>query len=203
MPSSTVSRSSTFARPRLVTLFATAWLTMVVAGACGDSAPATARNVGVEMHTSHATAAGVVTLSAEVNRNIAALRATTARFHRFEAAAAAGWSAQITPCFENPGVGGMGFHYGNPALIDGRVDELEPELLLYEPQKDGTLRFVAVEYIVPLDAWTSAQPPRLFGQQFHRNEAFGIWALHVWHMRHNPSGMFADWNPKVTCDNAR
>jgi hypothetical protein len=29
-----------------------------------------------------------------------------------------------------------------------------------------------------------------------------VWALHVWVGRQNPSGIFSDWNPKVTCDNA-
>lgn len=82
------------------------------------------------------------------------------------------------------------------------MNALEPELLLYEPQKNARLRLVAVEYIVPFGAWTAHDPPELFGQSFHRNEAFGIWALHVWHFRHNSRGMFADWNPAVTCDNA-
>lgn len=142
----------------------------------------------------------MVALSPTVERDIAQLRATTAPFHRFEAAAEAGWGTQITGCFSDPALGGMGFHYGNVALIDGQVDELEPELLLYEPQKNGRLRLVAVEYIVPFTAWTGAEPPRLFDQSFHRNEAFGLWVLHVWHFRHNPSGIFADWNPTVSCD---
>jgi hypothetical protein len=27
----------------------------------------------------------------------------------------------------------------------------------------------------------------------------GIWYLHVWIWEPNPSGLFADWNPSVTC----
>jgi hypothetical protein len=150
-------------------------------------------------HGSHA-ASHSVTVSGQVNREIARLRELTAPFHDFETAAKAGWGAQITGCFSDPKLGGMGYHYGNTALIDGNVDALEPELLLYEPRKNGKLRLVAVEYIVPFGAWTGAQPPRLFDQSFHRNEAFGLWVLHVWHFRHNPSGMFADWNPKVSCE---
>jgi hypothetical protein len=30
-------------------------------------------------------------------------------------------------------LGGMGFHHGNTGLIDGTVELLRPELLLYEP----------------------------------------------------------------------
>jgi hypothetical protein len=31
------------------------------------------------------------------------------------------------------------------------------------------------------------------------NEAFGLWTLHVWLFKHNPNGLFADWNPLVRC----
>jgi hypothetical protein len=37
------------------------------------------------------------------------------------------------------------------------------------------------------------------GEPPPRIEGAGIWALHVWLWKHNPSGMFADWNPNVTC----
>jgi hypothetical protein len=100
------------------------------------------------------------------------------------------------------GMGGMGFHYGNPSLIDGSVRADSPELLLYEPDEHGRLRLVAVEYIVPLSAWTSPQPPRLFDRDFRVNEAFQVWALHAWVWKENPSGMFADWNPNVSCPTA-
>lgn len=152
-------------------------------------------------HASHATASHSAAGGAE--REIAQLRALTARFHDFDAAVKAGWGAKITECFSDAQLGGMGYHYGNTALIDGVVDAQKPELLLYEPQKNGKLRFVAVEYIVPFTAWTAAEPPKLYGQSFHRNEAFGLWVLHVWHFRHNPSGIFMDWNPTVSCAHAQ
>jgi hypothetical protein len=97
--------------------------------------------------------------------------------------------------------GAMGFHYGNTAFIDGNARLLEPEILMYEPQPDGTLRFVGLEFVVPLSA--SATPPTLLGHTFHRNDAFQLWVLHVWLYRENPSGMFADWNPSVSCAAAR
>ena len=175
------------------------WLAVVAATACQDPAPV--RAVGADLH-SHAAAVRAEPVSGDVQRQIAKLRALTAPFHRFEAATAAGWTEPIPGCFANPELGGMGFHYGNPAYMDGTVNELEPELLVYEPQKNGKLRLVAVEYIVDLDEWTSSEPPRLFGVSFAKNDAFGIWALHVWHERHNPRGTFADWNPKVTCAHA-
>ena len=141
--------------------------------------------------------------AAALNKDLAALRRVTATFHNFKTAAAAGWSAQITPCMTDPaGAGGMGFHYGNPALIDGTARVEEPELLLYEPDRSGRLRLVAVEYIIPYTAHSrSAAPPELFGgQKFKQNDTFQLWGLHAWVWKNNPSGMFADWNPRVTCE---
>ena len=100
----------------------------------------------------------------------------------------------------DPTLGGMGFHYGNPELIDGAVRADEPEVLLYQPRRRGVMELVGVEYIVPLDQWHGATPPRLFGREFKVNATFGVWALHVWAWKGNPSGLFADWNPKVDCE---
>jgi hypothetical protein len=165
--------------------------------ACADVAPPPAPRAAME---SVSLSRSESALGQDVRQDLAALRQVTARYHRPEAAAADGWSAQITPCMTDPaGMGGMGFHYGNPSLIDGSVRADSPELLLYEPDEHGRLRLVAVEYIVPLSAWTSPQPPRLFDRDFRVNEAFQVWALHAWVWKENPSGMFADWNPTVSC----
>jgi hypothetical protein len=143
--------------------------------------------------------------SAGTASQIAQLRRLVAPFHDFDAAVAAGWSAQITPCLEEPGLGAMGFHYGNPAFIGdgGTVELLQPELLLYEPQKNGKLRFVGVEYIVPfVDHPTTAAPPTLLGQEFAQVPEFGVWGIHIWVGRENRSGIFSPWNPKVSCEHA-
>ena len=84
-------------------------------------------------------------------------------------------------------------------MIDGVVIDARPEVLLYEPGRNGRMRFVGVEFIIPFTAWTATEPPTLYGQTFARNETFKVWALHVWIERKNPKGMFADWNPKVDC----
>jgi hypothetical protein len=177
----------------LVTLFS----------ACGD------RSAPVESNAAMADNSPEV--SASVASRIAELRQLVAPFHQFETAVAAGWSAQITPCLvdadlpSQPGAGAMGFHYGKVAFIqDGGVVNLtQPELLLYEPEKNGKLRFVGVEYIVPFtDHPSTAAPPTLLGQEFSRVPEFQVWGLHIWVGRHNPSGIFAPWNPKVSCANA-
>jgi len=142
---------------------------------------------------------------------IAKLRRLVAPFHDFQSASDAGWSTLITPCLvsgdlpSTPGTGAMGFHWGNLAYIQdgGVVNLLQPELLLYEPEKNGKLRFVGVEYIVPFaDHPASAAPPTLLGQQFAQVPEFGVWGLHIYVGMHNPSGTFAPWNPKVSCANA-
>ena len=131
------------------------------------------------------------------------LRAVTARYQRIEAADSAGYSAQLTGCMIDPKLGGMGFHFGKPSTIDNTADPLEPEVLLYEPQENGRMRLVAVEYIIPFSVRPRTGPaPRLFGQDFIPNDAegFKLWGLHAWVWRNNPAGMFADWNPLVNCD---
>ena len=139
-----------------------------------------------------------------VERDLAALRRVTAPFHDFSTAHDAGWSTQITPCMTDPGgAGGMGFHYGNTDFIDGTAQVERPQLLLYEPESNGRLRLVAVEYIIPYTFHArSAEPPVLFGQKFAQVDAFQLWGLHAWVWKENKSGIFAAWNPAVNCDNA-
>lgn len=142
---------------------------------------------------------------ADVGDQVARLRAATARFHDIDAARDAQYTVALTGCYvdEIEGRGGMGYHWGKGSIIDATVNELEPEALLYEPQKNGRPKLVGVEYIVPFTAVSSESPaPRAFGVEFKRNFVFNVWALHVWVWKHNPSGLFADWNPDVTCANA-
>ena len=139
----------------------------------------------------------------QVQQDLATLRSVTAPFHQFEVARAAGWSAKITSCLVDPGgAGGMGFHYGNTNFIDGTARVDQPQLLLYEPDANGRLQLVAVEYIIPYSFHSrDAAPPVLFGQPFLQFDAFQVWGLHAWVWKDNPSGLFAPWNPRVNCTN--
>lgn len=137
----------------------------------------------------------------DMNAELSALRSATASFHLLESANAAGWDEDITDCLSSP-QGGMGHHYVNwgELLDDGMLDPLRPEVLVYAPDATGAKRLVAVEYLIlGTDLPSTATPPELYGQQFHFNSAFGVWALHAWVWKHNPDGIFADWNPKVSC----
>src|SRR5574338_736599 len=147
---------------------------------------------------------------------LAALRNATARFHDIDAAAAAGYSVEVADlagitCIADPGgAGTMGIHFLNPALLDASVSATAPELLIYEPRPDGSLKLIAVEYLVLKGAWEDANgagaaPPQLFGEDFHLTPAgnrYGLpdfYELHAWVWKPNPSGMFFEWNPQVSC----
>jgi hypothetical protein len=180
----------------------TSWV--AVAGAVGALAFAACQSEGNVAPTSSHGAHEATTISAAqadgIEEVLQVVRRVTQPFADFNTAVGAGYNAQLTGCFANPPVGGMGFHYGNPALIDGVVQALKPEILLYEPLQNGTLQFVGVEYVVPYTAWTKLNPPALAGVPFHRNDAFGLWILHAWVAKKNPRGTLFDWNPTVSCE---
>ena len=138
-------------------------------------------------------------------RALATLRTATERFRTFDAAGGAGYDFLfLDACMVDPsgaGRGAMGYHYVNTGLLDAEVDVATPEALLYEPDAAGINQLVAVEYVIPKAAWTHADPPRLFGRDFTLN-GFDLWALHVWVWKDNPSGRYADWNPRVSCQHA-
>src|SRR5690606_8346704 len=113
---------------------------------------------------------------------------------------AAGWASTLDTlgCFQNTTTGGMGVHYLNSSLMDDEVDVTQPEALVYELDVDGNIAgLVAHEYIVPIEAWSSKQPPQLFGTNFHRHPVLPLWVLHTWLWKPNPAGVFADWSPAV------
>jgi hypothetical protein len=61
------------------------------------------------------------------------------------------------------------------------------------------------------DAWDAHNdsPPTLFGEEFHlvpapnRYDIPAFYELHAWIWKHNPSGLFEDWNPSVRCPGAK
>jgi hypothetical protein len=152
---------------------------------------------------------------ASAQSDLASVRAATAQFADVAAAQAAGYGLLVDAagiaCIDSP-AGGMGIHYVNVDLVlDPALEPTRPEVLVYEPDKHGRLRLVAVEYVVFEADWRSDDPPTLFGEHFHRMPGAGerepqnryglpaFFELHVWLWKHNPSGMFEDWNPKVSC----
>jgi hypothetical protein len=134
------------------------------------------------------------------------VKQTTTSYMDVNAALAAGYV--LVPgsdyCFDNPGVGGMGYHYINTTIMDAATDPLKPEAMVYQRDANGNLTLGAVEWIVPTAAWDAEAPspdivPEVMGHKMHRDDTLGVYMLHAWIFKDNPSGVFADWNPTVSC----
>ena len=144
---------------------------------------------------------------------LAQVRRVTARFHDLDAALEAGYELGwvngsgtriITGCVAHPTAGAMGYHYFHPLLMaDLAVDVLQPEALVYAPGPQGQLRLAAVEWVARgpnSNPPGVSQPPSVLGMPMHiLVPAVGFYIKHAWVWKPNPSGMFADWNPEVTC----
>jgi hypothetical protein len=141
------------------------------------------------------------------NNLVKTVRQAADPYKNVEAAEAAGYG-MFLGCVSGPQVGVMGVHYPNGSLVgDGILDPTQPEVLVYEV-KNGKYDLVAVEFLVLADDWhaNNAAPPVLMGQVFHYNGSpnrYGMpafYQLHVWAWKQNPNGVFADWNPNVSCE---
>jgi hypothetical protein len=124
-----------------------------------------------------------------VHEQLARVRQATVNFHHVAAAERAGYVSTVE-CVSSP-AGAMGVHYVNFALVDDVIEAEHPEILVYIPTHKR-LRPVAVEYLS-----TDDHRPFLFGQPFKGQP--GEYALHAWVWQANPAGVFADFNPKLSC----
>jgi hypothetical protein len=159
-------------------------------------------------HVAHGTAAGSQAKKATASEFVKIVRESTERFRDPAIALGEGYVPQFG-CVSGSHEGAMGVHYVNfPFVADGVFDVTRPELLVYEPLPNGRLRLVAADYLVLAETWDAANngTPLLMGQLFHYFESpnrFGLpafYTLHVWAWKANPQGMFANWNPNVSCD---
>ena len=137
--------------------------------------------------------------SARIEADLGRIRTATQAFRSVDAATAAGYAA-VTGCIDNGPEGAMGYHHQNEALLDDRIEVERPEMLVFERLPDGAYRLNGVEYIVPFSAHPmDREPPTVMGQALKRAPSLGIWYRHVWVWLENPSGLFADWHPGVSC----
>ncbi|CAN5566424.1 hypothetical protein BH10CHL1_BH10CHL1_07480 [soil metagenome] len=145
--------------------------------------------------------------SASTPKLVATVRQATERYKDVKEAEKAGY-ALLHGCVASPQEGAMGIHFANGDLVgDGELDAAHPEALLYEA-KNGKMQLLGVEYLVIADAWNAKHktPPVLMGQLFNYSSSpnrYGIpafYELHVWAWQSNSNGMFADWNPSVSCE---
>jgi hypothetical protein len=139
----------------------------------------------------------------DVAASLAQVQQAVAMNQGLDTAIDSGWVLVdgLNDCFDNPGVGAMGIHYINVDLLDLELDPLAPEAMVYQHDEHGNLSFGAVEWIVPAEPWDEQHDrlPDVLGQQLHLNEALGVYVLHAWIFLENPTGVFEDWNPDVTC----
>jgi len=162
-----------------------------------------------------AVVAGIVALASRGD-GLDVIRNSTATFKDVGAATSAGYERFVDvdgiACIDMPRQGAMGVHYVNSALVgDGEIDVEHPEAMVYEPGDGAKPTLVGVEYVVLRAAWDAqhADPPELFETQFDVTASpnrFGLpdfYSLHVWAWRDNPAGLFAMWNPQVTCQSDR
>ncbi|MBB6122098.1 hypothetical protein [Nocardiopsis algeriensis] len=142
-----------------------------------------------------------------VQRQLAAAKEAGEKYRDVSRAIADGYVPD-DECVQSP-EGAMGFHYANRDLIDRELDVREPEVLVYQPDGYGGHKLVALEYYFvdeDQDPSTDGDRPSLFGQPFDGpDEAQGPglpvnYTLHVWLWQHNPSGMFAPFNPAGSCE---
>jgi hypothetical protein len=167
---------------------------------------------------------------------MAQLRSATERFKDVNVALAEGYvpdptGACVTAEMEGQPAeaGAMGIHYFRPDLlgitqveprVDGtgtHTDFMEPGVIIYEPQADGSMELVAIESLVFQEAWHAAGntgAPSFQGNEYvsmindpatEPDEAHGFqphYELHLWLYRENPNGTFVAFNPAVTCEHA-
>ncbi len=161
-----------------------------------------------------------------------ALRERVSKYQDIEVALAEGYITPDNHCVSAAGeglpaeLGAMGIHYIHPALlqitateprVDGvgiHTDWMQPAILIYEPQADGSLTLVAVENLVFEKAWQEAGGGELVlnGRGWDHmaddpetagDEAHGFaphMDQHVWLFRENPAGELMPFNPAVTCE---
>lgn len=174
-------------------------------------------------------------VTAGTEPDLTAVRAATARFRDEKVALAEGYirdPLNLCDTAEMMGqpaeLGVMGVHYFRPDLlgitappsprVNGNgthTDFTKPAVLIYEPQKDGSMQLVAVENLVFIKAWEAAgntAPPSFQGVPYDRmvddpatktDEAHQFephYDRHVWVYRDNPRGVFAQYNPNATCE---
>jgi hypothetical protein len=192
-------------------------LSLLVAGCSASSEPA------------------ATTAPAPGEPTLAEVRALTERFQDVNVALAEGYlrdPMNLCDTAEMMGkpaaLGAMGIHFFRPDLlgitappdprVDGKgvhTDFRQPAILIYEPQKDGSLELVAVENLVFQKSWAATgakAPPTFHGvpwdtmqddpatpiDEAHMFEPH--YDRHVWIYRDNPNGVFTPFNPAVSCE---
>ena len=152
-------------------------------------------------------------LSKKVKNQLKDVKAATEKYKDYNVALADGFENTHEFAFD-PELGGMGIHFINPdRMDDNELNITEPEVLLYQPTKDGDYKLIGVEYYVP--AALIDLTPVLYEHEFdgpmlnHELDPTKLsevqkndrnnqhYDLHVWVWKNNPNGLFTQFNPNV------
>lgn len=137
------------------------------------------------------------------------VRDATRRFHDVTMAEAEGYHL-LFGCVSGPDEGAMGLHYVNLDLVaDPVLDPLRPEIVIYEPLRNGGRRMIGADFLVFAETWHAANTgtPQVMGQLMHLIESpnrYGLpafYTLHVWAWKPSPTGAFVNWHADVSCEN--
>ena len=94
------------------------------------------------------------------------------------------------------------------------LDPTRRQALIYEPQPNGEMKLVGVEFIILASALPPDAAPEVDGHLMlyidgpsaarpnapqNRYGLPGFFELHVWAWKDNPQGPFVDWNNHVSC----
>jgi hypothetical protein len=149
------------------------------------------------------------------------VQGATAKYINVNNATAAGYGP-VLGCVSGSDHGAMGIHYVNGGLLtgetllgNGQLDPTRPQALIYEPQSNGEMKLVGVEFIILASALPAGAAPEVDGHLMlyidgptaarpdatpNRYGLPALFEMHVWAWRDNPQGSFVDWNNQVTCD---
>jgi hypothetical protein len=142
------------------------------------------------------------------------VKSALAKYQSVDAAKADGYvmsgPCQMTPTSDGASwwAGAMGVHFVNNAVTRQRPNPLKPAVLVYLPTASGGFQLGAAEYFqadADQNVQTDGDRPTLFGRAFDGpmlGHAPGMpihYDLHVWLWKHNPSGLFAPFNPDASC----
>jgi len=207
-----------------------ALIAVAVAAACTPADAVESDPSASQQAAEAAVAAPMSPVDSELER----VRAATQKYQDVNVALADGYerdpgdACEVAEMMGRPAEdGAMGIHYVRPDLlgitgppnprVDGtgtHTDFMQPAVLIYEPEADGSLELMAVENLVFIEAWEAAgntAPPSFMQRPYDRmaddpatevDEAHNFephYDLHVWLYRDNPRGMFAQFNPNATC----
>jgi hypothetical protein len=155
-----------------------------------------------------------------LSRQIAEAKSATAKYRSLAVAKADGYF-QVTQF-----IPGLGLHLANLGISNRIFDPARPQVLLYEPDRSGTLVLVGVAYSIAHTGPDDPQPVGFAGNadawHYHQDLCFlptgsvtitpsaqpckarggyfqakTAWLLHAWIWKANPDGLFTESNPSV------